>query len=57
MNKKINYYINIILIFAIIFSIQLYVKSIDLFKLKTININGNNFVQKNNTQKIKDFRY
>ena len=52
MNKKINYYINIILIFAIIFSIQLYVKSIDLFKLKTININGNNFVQKNNIKDI-----
>ena len=52
MIKKIKHISKIILIISFIFSIQLYVKKINLFQLKTINISGNYFVKESNIKNI-----
>ena len=52
MIEKIKYIVNIILIISFIYSIQLYIKKINLFQLKTINISGNYFVEENNIKNI-----
>ncbi len=51
MKQKISYIINSILIASFIFIVQLYIDKTNLFKLKKINISGNNFL---NEDKIKN---
>ena len=50
--QKISYIINSILIASFIFLIQSYIEKTDLFKLKKINISGNNFLKENNIKNI-----
>ena len=50
--QKISYIINSILIASFIFLIQLYIEKTNLFKLKKINISGNNFLKENNIKNI-----
>ena len=50
--QKISHIINSILIASFIFLIQLYIEKTDLFKLKKINISGNNFLKENNIKNI-----